>query len=212
MELITAEEVKVAFPQATSEIIEEFVDIFNQYHNIFEFNKEEHGDFFLAQLAVEVGPTGVPRRENLNYSCDALKSTFSYYKNNPNEAQQDGRCNDHPANQINIGNKAYGDRLGNDDPDDGYRYRGGGYIQLTGEDNYDRAANIITEKSGKEFQSDDIEEAINTVKGALISAMAFWYDNDLYTCNTIDCVTSKVNKYTDSYDDRAGYYQKIAKI
>ena len=210
--LITPEEVKVAFPQATDSIVQEFIDIFNRYHELFDFSKEEHGDFFLAQLAEEVGPTGVPRRENLNYSCDALKKTFSYYRDRPQEAEQDGRCNGHSANQVNIGNKAYGGRLGNDKTGDGYRYRGGGYIQLTGEANYNRAAEIISEKAGREFQPDDVEEAINTVKGALISAMTFWYDNDLYKCADIDCVTAKVNKYTDSYDDRREHYQKVAKI
>jgi len=218
--IITKEELKAIFQQATEETLDEFLNTFNEFYNIFEFSKEQHGDFWLAQIREEIGPELKPKRENLNYACDALKSIFSYYKNNPVEANQDGRCNGHPANQINIANKVYANRIGNNDikSGDGWKYRGGGYFQLTGRANYESEAAFITKKSKEIGYSEhtwtatEVVDLIDTVRGGTITAMSYWARNDLWECNTIDCVTSKVNKHTNSYDKRKAHYQKVASL
>lgn len=81
--------------------------------------------------------------ESLNYTPKALKSTFSYYAKNPSHAEQDGRTAGQKANQENIANRAYGKRNGNIAPDDGWKYRGRGIIQLTGKSNYKEMSDLI---------------------------------------------------------------------
>ena len=76
--------------------------------------------------------------ENLNYSAEGLLATF------PNRftteaANAYGRTAEHAANPLQIANIAYNGRMGNaPNSDDGYNFRGRGFIQLTGRDNYTR--------------------------------------------------------------------------
>ena len=212
MKRLTEDKAQAIFTNADSHHVEEFVEIFNKYAPMFGFEKEVHTNFFLAQLREEVGPSLHARRENLNYSCKALKLLFKYYKNHRKEANIDGRCNGHRANQKDIANKVYHKRIGNTVYGHGHRYRGGGYIQLTGLGNYKRAAEVISLATGELWTHEDVEHEIDTVKGAMLSSMAFWFWNKLYDCGDIDCVTRKVNKYTKSYAKRKQHYKHIASL
>ena len=67
--------------------------------------------------------------ENLNYSAERLLAVFPKYFKNLKE------CKKIAHNKVAIGDRVYGGRLGNG-PQEGYLFRGRGYIQLTGRDNY----------------------------------------------------------------------------
>lgn len=83
---------------------------------------------FIATVGHESG--GFTRLvENLNYSAEGLLKTFGKYYT-PALAEQ------HARKPELIANRVYGGRMGNDQPGDGYKYRGRGLIQLTGKDNY----------------------------------------------------------------------------
>jgi predicted chitinase len=88
---------------------------------------------------IEVESRLVPKSESMNYSPAGLRGTFPKYFN-AQQAQQFGRQGKTPLNaqqQEAIANRAYGGRMGNAQ-NEGYMYRGRGFIQLTGKDNYDR--------------------------------------------------------------------------
>ncbi len=212
---LTEEKLQEIFYDATPEVIEEFYTLFNRYANSFMIETEVQENFFFAQIFVEVGPSLQSVRENLNYSCDALKSTFSYYNNSPSEADQDGRCGDHEADQVSIGNKAYASRIGNGSVEsgDGYMFRGGGYFQLTGRANYQMIVDNINERTQNiDFKVEDYANKIAKTRQGLLGALSFWEENECYLCNDIDCVTAKVNYYTDSYDERKDAYYWIADL
>lgn len=112
-------------------------------------------------------------RESLNYSPGALLTTW------PNrftklEAETLGRTPLHPADQVAIGNKAYNGRMGNrPGTDDGYDFRGGGYIQLTGRLNYRACGEAI---------GVELEAKPSLIERAPVSAAAaawFWRVNKL---------------------------------
>jgi putative chitinase len=65
----------------------------------------------------------------------------------------------------------YGGRMGNDQPGDGYKYRGRGYIQITGHDNYEALGNAL----GMDLVNHP--ELAATPEGATKTALKFWEDN-----------------------------------
>ncbi|MDJ0920321.1 MAG: glycoside hydrolase family 19 protein [Henriciella sp.] len=86
---------------------------------------------FMAQLAHESGHFRYTE-ENLNYSATGLWNVFRKYFDSPDHAAT------FAGRPQEIANRVYANRMGNGDEasGDGYRYRGRGFIQLTGKDNY----------------------------------------------------------------------------
>lgn len=92
---------------------------------------------FLAQCALEsVKFTAVV--ENLNYSAQGLLNTFPKYFKGVD-------VNAYARNPQKIANRVYANRMGNGDEvsGDGFKFRGRGYIQLTGKNNYTSFTSFI---------------------------------------------------------------------
>ncbi|EHM4932084.1 glycoside hydrolase family 19 protein [Salmonella enterica] len=92
---------------------------------------------FIAQTGHESAGFTV-LRESFNYSVEALKKTFGK-RLTPYQCGMLGRIDGRQvAHQPQIANLVYGDRMGNKDAGDGWKYRGRGLIQITGLENYTR--------------------------------------------------------------------------
>jgi putative chitinase len=138
-------------------------DILEEY----EINTPLRVAHFIGQGLIE---TGWLRHtvENLNYGADALQRTFSHYRNNPDLARA------HARKPELIANTVYSGRMGNNQPGDGWKFRGRGFIQLTGRDNY----TAIGAASGLDLVNDpDIIR--NDLKASIQAAAAFWRLNKL---------------------------------
>jgi putative chitinase len=86
---------------------------------------------FLAQCGHESGGFRATQ-ENLNYSAKGLCGIFRKYFPSVTLAMQ------YERKPEKIANKVYGNRMGNGNEasGEGWKYRGRGYIQLTGKENY----------------------------------------------------------------------------
>jgi putative chitinase len=169
----------------------------------FQINSPLRLAHFLAQCSHESGEFKV-REENLNYSANGLKKTFSKYF--------PGNLSDSYARQPEkIASRVYANRMGNGDEasKDGYKFRGRGYIQLTGKDNY---------RAFDETVEDDIlnEPDLVASKYPLLSAAWFWQSRSLNTLadrgsgdKVVTEITKKVNGGTIGLAERIKYFRGL---
>ena len=152
---------------------------------------------FLSQCAHESGNFKF-LKENLNYSADGLRKIFPKYFPTIEAA------NKYARQPEKIANKVYGGRMGNGDEasGDGFKFRGRGYIQLTGKDNY---------AAFDKFVDDDImaDPDLVATKYPLTSAAFFFHKNKLWdVCDkghgddVVLAVTKRVNGGTHGLTDR----------
>lgn len=127
--MLTIETVLRLYPQAPPAHAEAFVakakDLFPAFGLLERPNRLP---FFLAQIGHESGLR--PREENLSYSARRLREVWP--RRFPDEASTRGFAHAPRA----LANHVYGGRMGNLGADDGWRYRGRGYLQITGRDGY----------------------------------------------------------------------------
>jgi putative chitinase len=142
-------------------------------------------------------------QENLNYSADGLKKIFpKYFPGNLAEG--------YAKNPEKIASKVYGSRMGNGDETtkEGFKFRGRGYIQLTGKDNYTKFAKFIGEDT---VANPDLV----ATKYPLASAAFFFDSNKLWAiCDkgaddaTVTAVTKRVNGGTIGISDRIKHFKE----
>lgn len=158
---------------------------------------------FLAQCGHEsAGFKAVS--ENLNYSKAALQAVFKKYFPDETTAAQ------YERKPEKIANKVYANRMSNGDEasGDGWKFRGRGYIQLTGKNNYSKFNESVEE---------DILETPDLVatKYPLLSAAWFWSSNGLNeladkgaTEADVTAITKRVNGGTIGLEDRIKHFEE----
>lgn len=170
----------------------------------YKINTNLRKAHFFAQLAHESNL--VPIEENLNYSENRLLTIFpKYFKPNKIDSKgkviEKGNVKDYARNPKKIANRVYADRMGNGNEasGDGYKYRGRGFIQLTGKSNYDSLSKAV-----KVDYVNTPDKLLNEAD-SMIAALWFWESrriNDLADRDDVIGVTKKINGGTNGLSDR----------
>ena len=157
---------------------------------------------FLAQCGHESGGFKAIS-ENLNYSADGLKKIFGkYFPGNLNES--------YARQPEKIASRVYASRMGNGDEasKEGFKFRGRGYIQLTGKANYTNFTKFIGEDC---VSNPDLV----ATKYPLASAAFFFDSNKLWSiCDkgaddaTVTAVTKRVNGGILGLQDRIKHFKE----
>jgi len=176
-------------------LTEKYKTLLNSYH----VNTPLRIAHFMAQIEHESGLK--PISENLNYSAERLLVIFPKYFISNEDANRYAR------NPKKIANRVYANRMGNgsETSEDGYKFRGRGFIQITGKDNY----TMLSKDTRIDFLTNPdllLQEA-----NSMISALWFWNKNklnELADKNDIVGITKRINGGTNGIEHRKELLKK----
>lgn len=161
---------------------------------------------FLSQCSYESAEFRLVE-EGLNYSKEGLLRVFPKYFN-------DELASSLARKPKLIASRVYANRMGNGDEvsQDGWKYRGRGYIQLTGKSNY---------KSFDSVCNDNIVDNpdLVAIKYPLVSAGWFWQNHKLneiadkgIDTEVVSKITKVINGGTNGLSDRIILFNKYLGI
>lgn len=188
-----------------------------KYKSLFQafyINTKLRHDHFMAQIEHESKLK--LKREDLHYKT--VEQARKIFKT-PFKGKSDAFVQQYLFNSEKMANYVYANRNGNGDETsgDGYKYRAGGYIGITGKNNY-----LMLSKDVRiDFMSNPdliLEEA-----NALIASLWYWNKNKLSQYadkNDLDAISDIVNigRLTETkgdsngFDDRKLIYEKYERM
>jgi len=170
----------------------------------------ERGAHMLGQLVHESGTFKIVT-ENLNYSADGLLKTHSRYFKTREKAEQYARQPEKIANYIYMDeNRTKSGALGNVRENDGWAFRGRGYLQCTGRSNY--------RKFASDMRLPEVMDnpTLLATDYAMESAIWFFDRNKLWKIcdegvndDTIKRLTKRINGGYNGLDHRSKETKKI---
>ena len=197
---ISAQQLLLILPNA-GQVAGVFVPVLNTAMSRYQIVGAKRIAAFIAQVGHESGQL-TRLVENLNYSAEALCKTWP------------SRFDLSLATSVarkpeQIANIAYGNRMGNTEQGDGWKYRGRGLIQITGKNNYRACGEAL----GLDLTAQP--ELLEKSQHACMSAAWFWAINGLNTladAGKFDAITQRINGGQNGAADRQALYARALKV
>jgi putative chitinase len=168
---------------------------------------------FLAQICHESGGMSI-EWESGAYSAERLLEIFGEGNHSAGVTATEAvrLAKNGPAifeRVYGLGNPKKARELGNTNPGDGWKYRGGGLMQTTGRSNYRR----MGAKCGVDFEGNP--SLVLSAEHALKPALAEWTEgklNELADSDDLRSITRRINGGLNGLADRQAWYRKIRPI
>lgn len=182
----------------------ELSDEFNETFERWGITTVRQQAGFIGQCGHESGNFRV-LEENLNYAAERLMKIW------PKRFPTLEVAKPYHRNPRKIANKVYANRMGNRDEasDDGWRFRGSGWIQLTGHDNFYHFSKAM----GEDFVMKP--DLVRTPLYAAQSAGWFW---STHKCNALaeagdwTALTKRINGGTIGLEDRVKHIREAINV
>lgn len=214
--VITGALLKSIAPSLDATRAESLASILNNITPVYDMNSAEILPAFIAQLTHESGEFKY-KAENLNYSAQSIQKTWPSRFKTLEDATPFAR------NPQKLANKVYNGRMGNAaGSNDGWNFRGSGFMQMTGKDSF--LPYFAYKQAGKGFQFDKkpatIEELVELIRtdDAWAIDSACWEFAICKGCipkaaaKDFVGITKAINGGTIGLDSREEYYKKAMEL
>lgn len=199
---ISLEQLKAMCSNTSQAALAPYVGPINATLAKFAIDTPTRAAFFLANLMVETGEFST-MRENMNYSADQMIKTWGAKFFPGDLAQKLAHNPEALANYIYADStRPPGFRMGNDQPGDGWKYRGWGALQTTGK----AATHAYLAKHGLPLDTDP--DALLKPDMCLDAAGDEWNEkglNAIADTGDFQAVVQAINGGLIGFDARKGY-------
>ena len=182
----------------------ELVDVFNETFERWGISTVRQRAGFIGQCAHESG-NFKKLEEGLSYSAERLMKIWPKRFPTLEIAQKYAR------NPRGLANNVYANRMGNRDEasGDGWRFRGSGWVQLTGHANFFHAGKAL----GVDFVKEP--DLVRTPKYAALTAGWYWAThgcNPLAEAGDWTALTKRINGGTVGLEDRVKHIREAINV
>ncbi|OCK53187.1 hypothetical protein BA768_01130 [Chryseobacterium sp. CBo1] len=152
----------------------------------------------------------IAKRESLYYTSIAnARRSFK----TPFRGKTDAFVNSYLKNSVKMANYVYANRMGNGNEasGDGFKNRGGGFMQHTGAEEM----KILKARTGIDFVSNP--DLLKEEPNAMIAAIDYWNRrglSNLADVDDLDGISDLINigKHTEAYGDANGFKDRVLKL
>lgn len=210
--LITKEQLRRIATTLSSERAAYMADLLNEICPKYGIDTLDEFHEFLANVVQESGEFA-HKTENMNYSAQGLANTwptrFSLTSTKP--YRPNGKAALLHRKPGEIANEVYGGRMGNDRQGEGWRYRGGGFIGLTGKEVYTKYAAHIGKSVG------EASELVRTTDRYALDSAAWFFSvlkglNDEAERDEWKKIVKSINGGYIGMDVRTKYYERVKQV
>lgn len=197
--MFTRKQLEALYPAARAGAIDGLLGSESAWRKAGLLDSANRMQFLLAQIGHESGGLSIVE-ENLNYSAARMMAVW------PSRFPTLASAQPYAKNPQKLANKVYGGRMGNTGPNDGWTYRGRGFIQITGKDGYQNVGSI----SGLSLVQHPDQAADLKHAGAVVAAFSTWKKlNAPADAGDFVTHTKRINGGTIGLDDRRAWLKKV---
>lgn len=202
--MLTRQQVQELYPRAPAAHLDALAAQSGPVFGRFGIRPGNRLNFFLGQVGHESGGLTIIE-ENMNYRAERIMEVW------PSRFPTLESARPFANRPEKLANSVYASRMGNGGPDsgDGFRYRGRGYIQITGRGAYRDIGAIV----GLDLEGQP--ELAGAPAHALLVACGFWEWKGLNAlCDGGDyvAVTRRINGGTHGMADRRAWLDKVLRL